>query len=226
MIERIAAGIEYSRPFRPKWNGTAGLIFQVSCLNHFFYHLQFCVFVPLRLLWILFCFNSGFGVHSYFGALALNWIDWQFSNTPRHSDSPILVLILWHEFLWIDFLCSSMLVLMMKGEILLWETSLAVLSLQGLCCRLLMSSFWVVFSFGMLTTLICAPVATHTMTCYLVNSRLSILPLVALARQWLAKSIMPYFCIYTSIMTPFDVKAVCVQLRSRDSCVPSMPSFQ
>ncbi|PIN16013.1 putative cell surface protein [Handroanthus impetiginosus] len=27
-IGRITAGIEYSRPFRPKWNGTAGLIFQ------------------------------------------------------------------------------------------------------------------------------------------------------------------------------------------------------
>ncbi|CAN8252362.1 unnamed protein product [Cochlearia groenlandica] len=27
-IGRVTAGIEYSRPFRPKWNGTAGLIFQ------------------------------------------------------------------------------------------------------------------------------------------------------------------------------------------------------
>ncbi|KAL8468625.1 hypothetical protein ACS0TY_031718 [Phlomoides rotata] len=27
-IERITAGIEYSRPFRPKWNGTAGIVFQ------------------------------------------------------------------------------------------------------------------------------------------------------------------------------------------------------
>ncbi|XP_057763886.1 outer envelope protein 80, chloroplastic [Salvia miltiorrhiza] len=27
-IGRVTAGIEYSRPFRPKWNGTAGLVFQ------------------------------------------------------------------------------------------------------------------------------------------------------------------------------------------------------
>lgn len=27
-IGRVTAGIEYSRPFRPKWNGTAGLLFQ------------------------------------------------------------------------------------------------------------------------------------------------------------------------------------------------------
>ncbi|XP_055807116.1 outer envelope protein 80, chloroplastic-like isoform X2 [Solanum dulcamara] len=27
-IGRVTAGIEYSRPFRPKWNGTAGIIFQ------------------------------------------------------------------------------------------------------------------------------------------------------------------------------------------------------
>ncbi|KAL3850110.1 hypothetical protein ACJIZ3_011992 [Penstemon smallii] len=27
-IGRITAGVEYSRPFRPKWNGTAGLVFQ------------------------------------------------------------------------------------------------------------------------------------------------------------------------------------------------------
>ncbi|CAD5332174.1 unnamed protein product [Arabidopsis thaliana] len=27
-IGRVTAGVEYSRPFRPKWNGTAGLIFQ------------------------------------------------------------------------------------------------------------------------------------------------------------------------------------------------------
>lgn len=29
IIGRVTAGIEYSRPFRPKWNGTAGLVFQV-----------------------------------------------------------------------------------------------------------------------------------------------------------------------------------------------------
>ncbi|MFS8005767.1 putative surface antigen D15 [Helianthus anomalus] len=27
-ITRVTSGIEYSRPFRPKWSGTAGLIFQ------------------------------------------------------------------------------------------------------------------------------------------------------------------------------------------------------
>ncbi|KAL1560503.1 Outer envelope protein 80, chloroplastic [Salvia divinorum] len=27
-VGRVTAGIEYSRPFRPKWNGTAGLVFQ------------------------------------------------------------------------------------------------------------------------------------------------------------------------------------------------------
>ncbi|CAH2075762.1 unnamed protein product [Thlaspi arvense] len=27
-IGRVTAGIEFSRPFRPKWSGTAGLIFQ------------------------------------------------------------------------------------------------------------------------------------------------------------------------------------------------------
>lgn len=29
-IGRVTAGIEYSRPFRPKWNGTAGVMFQVA----------------------------------------------------------------------------------------------------------------------------------------------------------------------------------------------------
>lgn len=28
-IGRVTAGIEFSRPLRPKWSGTAGLIFQV-----------------------------------------------------------------------------------------------------------------------------------------------------------------------------------------------------
>ncbi|CAK9146734.1 unnamed protein product [Ilex paraguariensis] len=32
-IGRITAGIEYSRPFRPKWNGTAGVIFQLRCYH-------------------------------------------------------------------------------------------------------------------------------------------------------------------------------------------------
>jgi len=29
-IGRVSAGIDFSRPFRPKWSGTAGLMFQVS----------------------------------------------------------------------------------------------------------------------------------------------------------------------------------------------------
>lgn len=29
-IGRVTAGVEYSRPFRPKWSGTLGLIFQVN----------------------------------------------------------------------------------------------------------------------------------------------------------------------------------------------------
>ncbi|GJM90510.1 hypothetical protein PR202_ga06797 [Eleusine coracana subsp. coracana] len=33
-IGRVTAGIEYSRPFRPKWSGTLGLIFQYSNLPH------------------------------------------------------------------------------------------------------------------------------------------------------------------------------------------------
>lgn len=28
-IGRVTAGIEYGRPFRPKWNGTVGIMFQV-----------------------------------------------------------------------------------------------------------------------------------------------------------------------------------------------------
>lgn len=28
-ISRVTAGVEFSRPIRPKWNGTAGIIFQV-----------------------------------------------------------------------------------------------------------------------------------------------------------------------------------------------------
>jgi outer membrane protein insertion porin family len=35
-IGRVTAGVEYSRPFRPKWNGTAGLIFQVSTVPNIF----------------------------------------------------------------------------------------------------------------------------------------------------------------------------------------------
>ena len=31
-IGRVTAGVEYSRPFRPKWSGTLGLIFQVNIL--------------------------------------------------------------------------------------------------------------------------------------------------------------------------------------------------
>jgi hypothetical protein len=31
-IGRVTAGLEYSRPFRPKWSGTLGLIFQVNIL--------------------------------------------------------------------------------------------------------------------------------------------------------------------------------------------------
>jgi outer membrane protein insertion porin family len=37
-IGRVTAGVEDSRPFRPKWSGTLGLIFQV---NYYVYLLSY-----------------------------------------------------------------------------------------------------------------------------------------------------------------------------------------
>lgn len=42
-IGRLMAGVDYSRPLRPKWSGTAGISFQVSS-RYFFPPIPVCVY--------------------------------------------------------------------------------------------------------------------------------------------------------------------------------------
>lgn len=45
-IGRLMAGVDYSRPLRPKWSGTAGISFQVSS-RYFFPPIPVCVYFKL-----------------------------------------------------------------------------------------------------------------------------------------------------------------------------------